>query len=152
MGVLNRGPKTTTSDEITGSAASSPSPHDDDTHNGTSNIDPSSGVKRGLHNRHLSMMALAGIIGPGLLVGSGGALASGGPASLIIGFGVIGIVAFSIMQSLGELTTLYPAGGGFVGFGERVVDRGFGAAVGWVSESLQKLRRSNTKSMLNLRR
>lgn len=62
--------------------------------------DPKSGVKRGLKNRHLSMMALAGIIGPGLLVGAGGALNSGGPASLIIGFGVIGIIAFSIMQSL----------------------------------------------------
>lgn len=55
-------------------------------------IDPDSGVKRGLKNRHLSMMALAGIIGPGLLVGSGGALNSGGPASLIIGFGVIGML------------------------------------------------------------
>ena len=54
-------------------------------------IDPDSGVKRGLKNRHLSMMALAGIIGPGLLVGSGGALNSGGPASLLIGFGVIGM-------------------------------------------------------------
>lgn len=54
-------------------------------------IDPDSGVKRGLKDRHLSMMALAGIIGPGLLVGSGGALNSGGPASLIIGFGVIGM-------------------------------------------------------------
>lgn len=29
-------------------------------------IDPNSGVKRGLKTRHLSMMALAGIIGPGL--------------------------------------------------------------------------------------
>lgn len=57
-------------------------------------IDPESGVKRGLKTRHLSMMALAGIIGPGLLVGAGNALASGGPASLLIGFGVIGIIAF----------------------------------------------------------
>lgn len=57
-------------------------------------IDPESGVKRGLKTRHLSMMALAGIIGPGLLVGSGSALSSGGPASLLIGFGVIGIIAF----------------------------------------------------------
>lgn len=53
-------------------------------------MDADSGVKRGLKNRHLSMMALAGIIGPGLLVGAGGALQSGGPASLLIGFGVIG--------------------------------------------------------------
>ncbi|KAK6086488.1 general amino acid permease agp3 [Seiridium cupressi] len=94
-------------------------------------IDPESGVKRGLKTRHLSMMALAGIIGPGLLVGSGGALSSGGPASLLIGFGVIGIIAFSIMQSLGELTTLYPSGGAFTKLSDRFVDKAFGVAVGW---------------------
>ncbi|KAI1174769.1 amino acid permease-like protein [Nemania sp. FL0916] len=94
-------------------------------------IDPDSGVKRGLKTRHLSMMALAGIIGPGLLVGSGGALAKGGPASLIIGFGLIGIIAFSIMQSLGELTTLYPSGGAFTKLADRFVDPAFGVAVGW---------------------
>ena len=94
-------------------------------------IDPHSGVARGLHTRHLSMMALAGIIGPGLLVGSGGALSNGGPAALLIGFGIIGIVAFSIMQSLGEMTTLYPSGGGFVGLADRWVDKAFGVAVGW---------------------
>lgn len=94
-------------------------------------IDPESGVKRGLRNRHLSMMALAGIIGPGLLVGSGSALAEGGPAALLIGFGIIGLVAFSIMQSLGEITTLYPSGGAFTSLADRMVDRGFGVAVGW---------------------
>ena len=94
-------------------------------------IDPNSGVKRGLKTRHLSMMALAGIIGPGLLVGSGGALSNGGPASLLIGFGVIGIIAFSIMQSLGEVTTLYPSGGAFTGLADRMVDKAFGVAVGW---------------------
>lgn len=93
--------------------------------------DPKSGVKRGLKNRHLSMMALAGIIGPGLLVGAGGALNSGGPASLIIGFGVIGIIAFFVMQSLGEMTTLYPGGGSFISLGERMVDKAFAVAVGW---------------------
>ena len=94
-------------------------------------IDPEHGVKRGLKNRHLSMMALAGIIGPGLLVGSGGALQNGGPASLLIGFGVIGIVAASVMNSLGELTTLYP-GGSFIALADRMVDKGFAVAVGWV--------------------
>ncbi|KAH7112082.1 amino acid permease-like protein [Dendryphion nanum] len=94
-------------------------------------IDPESGVKRGLKTRHLSMMALAGIIGPGLLVGSGGALANGGPAALLIGFGLIGIIAFSVMQSLGELTTLYPTGGAFTHLSDRFVDKAFGCAVGW---------------------
>jgi amino acid transporter len=94
-------------------------------------IDPHSGVKRGLKTRHVSMMALAGIIGPGLLIGSGGALSAGGPAALIIGFGVIGIIAFSIMQSLGELTTLYPSGGAFTDLADRFIDKAFGVAVGW---------------------
>jgi amino acid transporter len=94
-------------------------------------IDPDSGVKRGLKTRHLSMMALAGIIGPGILVGTGGALANGGPASLLIGFGIIGLVAWSITQSLGEMTTLYPTGGAFVTLSDRFVDKAFGVAVGW---------------------
>lgn len=76
--------------------APEPGPAAGEVENGTDSraIDPESGVKRGLKTRHLSMMALAGIIGPGLLVGSGGALSSGGPASLLIGFGVIGVIAF----------------------------------------------------------
>ena len=94
-------------------------------------FDPNSGVKRALKNRHLSMMALAGIIGPGLMVGTGGALAKGGPAALIIGFGVIGLIAFSITQSVGEITTLYPTGGAFIKQGERFVDKAFSFAMGW---------------------
>lgn len=58
-------------------------------------------------------------------------MSSGGPASLIIGFGVIGSIAFSIMQSLGELTTLYPSGGAFTALADRFVDKAFGVVVGW---------------------
>lgn len=35
------------------------------------------------------------------------------------------------MQSLGELTTLYPSGGAFTKLADRMVDPAFGAAVGW---------------------
>lgn len=66
-----------------------------------------------------------------MLVGTGGALSNGGPAALLIGFGVIGIIAFSIMQSLGEMTTLYPTGGAFTDLADRFVDKAFGVAVGW---------------------
>ncbi|KAF2031603.1 hypothetical protein EK21DRAFT_99554 [Setomelanomma holmii] len=76
-------------------------------------------------------MALAGIIGPGILVGTGGALANGGPAALLIGFGIIGIIAFSITQSLGEMTTLYSTGEALVTLSDRFVDKAFGVAVGW---------------------
>lgn len=99
--------------------------------NDRSQYDPKSGVKRALKNRHLTMMALAGIIGPGLMVGTGGALAKGGPAALIIGFGIVGMIAFSVTQSIGEITTLYPTGGAFIKQGERFVDKAFAFAMGW---------------------
>ncbi|KAK6457625.1 amino acid permease [Scheffersomyces xylosifermentans] len=87
-------------------------------------------LKRTLKDRHISLIALAGIIGPGILIGASLALANG-PASLIIGFGVIGLIAFAMMQSLGELATLYPTGGTFSTLGNRLVDPAYGAAVGW---------------------
>jgi amino acid transporter len=45
-----------------------------------------------LKGRHLSMIAIGGSIGAGLFVGSGKALSTGGPAALLIGFGLIGVV------------------------------------------------------------
>lgn len=44
---------------------------------------------------------------------------------------IVGIIAFSIMQSLGELTTLYPGGGSFVSLAERFVDKSFSVPVGF---------------------
>ncbi|ODV81369.1 uncharacterized protein CANTADRAFT_19011 [Suhomyces tanzawaensis NRRL Y-17324] len=93
-------------------------------------IDHNTHLKRQLKDRHISLIALAGIIGPGILIGASFAL-SNGPASLIIGFGVMGLIAFTMMQSLGELATLYPTGGTFSTLGNKLVDRAYGGAVGW---------------------
>lgn len=38
-----------------------------------------------------------GIIGPGLLVGSGNALSKGGPAGVLISFSLVGIIVFFVM-------------------------------------------------------
>ena len=46
-------------------------------------------------------------------MGAGNALSKGGPLSLLLGFGIIGIVAFAVMESIGEMITLYPSGSGF---------------------------------------
>lgn len=56
-------------------------------------------LNKTLKGRHLNMIAIGGSIGAGLFVGSGSALRSGGPASLLIGFGIMGIVSFRVSIS-----------------------------------------------------
>lgn len=38
-----------------------------------------------------------GIIGPGLLVGSGNAFSEGGPAGVLISFSLVGIIVYFVM-------------------------------------------------------
>lgn len=56
-------------------------------------------LNKTLKTRHLHMIAIGGSIGAGLFVGSGKALYTGGPASLLIGFGIIGIVSLRYVLS-----------------------------------------------------
>jgi yeast amino acid transporter len=65
---------------------------------------------------------IGGSIGAGLFVGSGGALQSGGPASLVLGFITIGIMMLCTVQALGELAVLYPVNGAFYNYGVRFID------------------------------
>lgn len=94
-------------------------------------FDPKTGVKRGLKDRHISLIALAGIIGPGILVGAGITLRMGGPLALLIGVVVIGFVAYSIMVSLGEMISIYPTGNGFTSLARRFHSNPLGAVSGY---------------------
>merc|ERR1712144_124593 len=86
---------------------------------------------RRLKGRHLQMIAIGGSIGTGLFIGSGSALATGGPASLLLAFILIGAVLFCTVQALGEMAVTFPVAGSFSAFATRFIDPAWGFASGW---------------------
>ncbi|KAL8978892.1 MAG: hypothetical protein Q9177_006282 [Variospora cf. flavescens] len=88
-------------------------------------------LHRKLKSRHIQMIAIGGIIGPGLFVGSGNALHLAGPAGILISFSLVGIIVFFVMQSLGEVATLIPVSGSFTEYASRFVDDSVSFALGW---------------------
>lgn len=61
------------------------------------------GTKRDLKARHVSMIAIAGTIGTGLFLGSGSALANGGPVGFFLGYLLVGCLVGMMMYCLGEM-------------------------------------------------
>ncbi|KAE9371966.1 amino-acid permease inda1 [Stipitochalara longipes BDJ] len=88
-------------------------------------------LARKLKGRHMQMIAIGGAIGAGLFVGSGSALATGGPGSLVLGYIIIGSMLLVTVQALGELAVLFPVNGAFFTYVVRFVDPSLGFAVGW---------------------
>lgn len=88
-------------------------------------------MKKDLTTRHLMMIVIGGALGTGLFVNSGGALNTGGPASLVIGWIIIATMMFSTMVALGELCVTFPVTGGFTTYATRFIDPSFGFAMGW---------------------
>ncbi|KAI5783554.1 amino acid permease-domain-containing protein [Geopyxis carbonaria] len=88
-------------------------------------------LSRRLKGRHLQMIAIGGSIGTGLFVGSGKALATGGPASLLIAFALIGMMLFCVVHALGEMAVLFPVAGSFAAYSTRFLDPAWGFAMGW---------------------
>jgi len=68
-------------------------------------------LSRKLQGRHMQMIAIGGAIGTGLFIGSGSSLATGGPAGLLIGFGLVGLMLFFVVHALGELAVMFPISG-----------------------------------------
>lgn len=70
--------------------------------------------------------------GTGLFVASGKSLATGGPASLIICFTLIGLMLYCTVHALGEMAVLFPVSGSFSAYSTRFLDPAWGFAMGWV--------------------
>jgi amino acid transporter len=88
-------------------------------------------LDRSMSTRHMHMISIGGSIGAGFFVGSGKALADGGPGSLFIDFLIIGVMMFNTVYALGELAVMYPVSGGFYTYSTRFIDPSWGFAMGW---------------------
>ncbi|KAJ8123258.1 hypothetical protein ONZ43_g744 [Nemania bipapillata] len=88
-------------------------------------------LHRGLKARHISMIAIGGAIGTGLIIGTGKALAKAGPGAILISYSLIGFVVFLVMAGLGEISSWLPMSAGFTGYASRFCDPSLGFALGW---------------------
>lgn len=87
-------------------------------------------LSRGLKNRHIQLIALGGAIGTGLFLGTSTAISLAGP-SVLLGYGLAGVVAFLIMRQLGEMVVEEPVAGSFSHFAHRYWSDFAGFLSGW---------------------
>ena len=73
-------------------------------------------LNRSLSARQVQMIAIGGTIGTGLFLGTGKSLATGGPASILIAYLIVGVIVFLTMLSLGEMAAFIPVAGSFCTF------------------------------------
>src|SRR5580658_9530330 len=89
------------------------------------------GLRRSLRRRHMHMIALGGVIGAGLFVGSGVVIGSAGPAA-VISFALTGTLVVLVMRMLGEMAVAYPAVGGFYEYNRLALGELAGFLTGWM--------------------
>ena len=79
----------------------------------------------------MELIALGGVIGAGLFVGSGVVVQSAGPAA-IISFALTGVLVVLVMRMLAEMAAAYPAVGGFYEYNRMVLGELAGFLTGWM--------------------
>ncbi|MEU2762409.1 MULTISPECIES: amino acid permease [unclassified Streptomyces] len=93
--------------------------------------DSSGGLQAGLKNRHLSMIAIGGVIGAGLFVGSSAGIAAAGPA-ILISYAMVGLMVVLVMRMLGEMAAARPSSGSFSAYADQALGRWAGFSIGWL--------------------
>lgn len=88
-------------------------------------------LKRGLTARHLNMIALGGSIGTGIFIAMGDTLNQAGPGGALAAYGLVGIMVYFLITSLGEMATHMPISGSFSSYATRFIDPSLGFALGW---------------------
>lgn len=86
-------------------------------------------LKRMLKNRHTSMIALGGVIGAGLFIGSGNLIVSTGP--IVIFSLLAGLLAALVLRMLTEMAINTPITGSFYEYARVVLGDRAGFITGW---------------------
>src|SRR5918912_2305341 len=88
-------------------------------------------LHKGLKQRHLTMIAIGGVIGAGLFVGSGVVIGETGPAAFLT-YALTGVLIVMVMRMLGEMATANPSTGSFADYSRKALGGWAGFSVAWL--------------------
>ncbi len=77
------------------------------------------------------MIAIGGVIGAGLFVGSGSGIAAAGPA-ILVSYALVGAMVVFVMRMLGEMAAARPSSGSFSAYADQALGRWAGFSIGWL--------------------
>jgi len=86
-------------------------------------------LKKALNQRQLTMIAIGGVIGAGLFVGSGVVMADTGPGAFIT-YALSGILIIMVMRMLAEMAVANPSTGSFADYARKAMGGWAGFSVG----------------------
>lgn len=88
------------------------------------------GMVRGLQNRHVQLIAIAGTIGTGLFLGAGRSISLTGP-SIVFVYLLTGVFMYFMMRAIGEMLYMDPNQHTFINFITKYLGKGWGFFSGW---------------------
>ncbi|HNN55770.1 MAG TPA: amino acid permease [Novosphingobium sp.] len=88
-------------------------------------------LSKSLENRHISMIAIGGIIGAGLFVGSSTTISQVGPAA-VVSYGVAGLIIMLVMRMISEMAAALSGVQAFPDFARAGIGHWAGFLSGWL--------------------
>jgi GABA permease len=88
-------------------------------------------LKKALSQRQLTMIAIGGVIGAGLFVGSGVVIKDTGPGAFIT-YALAGVLIIMVMRMLAEMAVANPSTGSFADYARNALGNWAGFSVGWL--------------------
>ena len=88
-------------------------------------------LQKALSQRQLTMIAIGGVIGAGLFVGSGVVIGKTGPGAFIT-YALAGVLIIMVMRMLAEMAVANPSTGSFADYARTAMGNWAGFSVGWL--------------------